>query len=131
MLLCSALYLCVNNQRMTSVQNFSNVITLAKEDDDFIMTFVSKGTEDLEHFLLNVKEASASANLPLLLFTQHKSKTLLTLLGDTSVADLISSIVEKARSQDWEHTPELLKLEIEVRGLIYKVNTELTSKQTF
>ena len=116
---------------MTSVQNFSNVITLAREDDDFIMTFVSKSTEDLENYLQNIKEASASANLPLLLFTQHKSKTLLTLLGDTSVARLISSIVEKARSQDWEHTPELLRLEIEIRGLIYKVNTELVSKQTF
>lgn len=116
---------------MIAVQNFSSVITLAKDDDDFIATFVAKSTEDLASYLQTIKEATASGNLPLLLFTKHKSSTLLMLLGDAEVTDLIDSIVEKAKNQNWDLTSEVIKLEIEIRGLIYKINTELKIQEDY
>ena len=116
---------------MIAVQNFSNVLTLAKDDDDFIMTFIAKSTEDLANYLQSIKAASASENLPLLLFTKHKSSTLLMLLGDTEVASLIDAIVEKAKNRDWDLAPEIIRLEIETRGLIYRINTELKTQEDY
>lgn len=111
------------------VQTFSNVLNLAKDDDEFMMTFIVKSTEDLEVYLQNLKDASSNGNLALLLFTQHKSKTLLSLLGNSSVPAAIESMVEKAKAQDWEHTAELIQLEIDIRGLIFKINSELKPKE--
>lgn len=111
------------------VQTFSNVLNLAKDDDEFMMTFIVKSTEDLEVYLQNLKDASSNGNLALLLFTQHKSKTLLSLLGNSSVPAAIESMVEKAKAQDWEHTAELIQLEIDIRGLILKINSELKPKE--